>query len=234
MSIRHFVFAAFLSASLAGAQSTAEFKTLQAKVDSMASELKLLERILTLRGLDVEQGRRQIARQDSTFDIPVAGTPVWGDPKAPVTLVLFTDLQCPYCAKMLPVVKQMQERSPKTLKISFRHYPLVSIHDKALNAHMALWAAGKQGRFWEYFFKATPEFRGLSDSTLLATARDLKLDMVRFEADRKSEAARKAVEADMALGEKVGVEGTPALFLNGKPTRSPDDIEAAIAKAEGK
>lgn len=234
MSIRHLVFAAALTAGLAGAQTTPEFKALQAKVDSMGAELQMLERILTMRGLDVEQGRKQIARQDSTFDIPVVGTPIWGDPKAPVTLVLFTDLQCPYCAKMLPVVKQMQERSPKTLKISFRHYPLVSIHDKAMNAHQALWAAGKQGKFWEYFFKTTPEFRGLSDSTLLAAAREVKLDLVRFEADRKSEAARKAVEADMALGVKVGVEGTPALFLNGKPTRNPDDIEAAIAKAEGK
>jgi protein-disulfide isomerase len=234
MSIRHLVFAAALTATLAAAQSTPEFKALQAKVDSVAAELQMLERVLKLRGLDVELGRRQIARQDSTYDIPVAGTPIWGDPKAPVTLVLFTDLQCPYCAKMLPVVKQMQERSPKALKISFRHYPLVSIHDKALNAHQALWAAGKQGKFWEYFFRTTPEFRTLSDSTLLAAARELKLDLVRFEADRKSEAARKAIEADLALGAKVGVEGTPALFLNGKPTRNPDDIEAAIAKAEGR
>jgi len=234
MSIRQLVFATALTASLAGAQIAPEIHVLRAKVDSMGEELKLLERILTMRGLDVEQGRRQIARQDSTFDIPVVGTPILGDPKAPVTLVLFTDLQCPYCAKMLPVVKQMQERNPKTLKISFRHYPLVSIHDKAMSASLALWAAGKQGKFWEYYFKATPEFRGLSDSTLVATARELKLDLVRFEADRKSEAARKAVELDMALGERVGVEGTPALFLNGKPTRNPDDIEAAIAKAEGK
>lgn len=234
MPIRHLALAALLTSGLAAAQSSPEIKALQARVDSMGAELKMLERILTMRGLDVEQGRRQVARQDSTFDIPVAGTPILGDPKAPVTLVLFTDLQCPYCAKMLPVVRQMQERAPKTLKVSFRHFPLVSIHDKAMNASLALWAAGKQGKFWEYYFKATPEFRGLSDSTLLATARDLKLDIPRFEADRKSEAARKAVETDMALGEKVGVDGTPALFLNGKPTRNPDEIEAAIAKAEGK
>lgn len=234
MSIRAFVLSTALCASLAGAEAYPEIRALRTRIDSLGAELKLLERILTSRGLDIEQGRLAIARQDSTFDIPVAGTPILGDAKAPVTLVLFTDLQCPYCAKMLPVVKAMQDRSPKTLKISFRHFPLVSIHDKAMNAHLALWAAGQQGKFWEFFFKATPEFRDLGDSTFLAAAREFKLDMVRFEADRKSEAARKAVVSDMQLGEKVGVEGTPSLFLNGKPTRSPDDIQAAIDMAERK
>ncbi len=234
MSIRPFLLAA-LVAGLAHAQGpSAEVKALQAKVDSIGAELKLLERILTARGLDVEQGRRSLARQDSTYNLPVEGTPILGDAKAPVTLVLFTDLQCPYCAKMVPVIKQMQESAPKTLKISFRHYPLVSIHDKAMSAHLALWAAGRQGKFWDYFFKLTPEFRNLSDSTLLAAARDVKLNTLRFEADRRSEAAQAAVDADMALGEKVGVDGTPSLFLDGKPTRDPAVIQAAIAKAQGK
>jgi len=223
-----------LLAGLSCAQSNPEVKALHAKVDSLAAELKMLERILSSKGLDVEQARRSLARQDSTFDIPVTGTPILGEAKAPVTVVLFTDLQCPYCAQMVPVLKSMQEQSPKTLKISFRHFPLVSIHDKAMNAHQALWAAQRQGKFWEYFFKVTPQFRGLTDSALVTAATDLKLDLVRFNSDRHSDAARQSVEADMQLGERVGVEGTPSLYLNGKPTRNPAEIKAAIAAAEAK
>lgn len=234
MSIQRSLLGLALVVGAASAQSAADFQALQAKVDFLGAELKTLERILTMRGLDIEQSRKALARQDSTFDIPVAGTPVLGDIKAPVTVVLFTDLQCPYCAQMVPVIKSLQEQSPKTVKISFRHFPLVSIHDKAMNAHQALWAAGKQGKFWDFFFKITPQFRGLSDSTLSSVAREIKLDTTKFNADRHSDAARKAVEADMKLGEEVGVEGTPALFLNGKPTRSPSEIKAAIDAAEAK
>jgi protein-disulfide isomerase len=234
MSFLRPIVAIGLLASFTCAQASPELKAIQAKVDSLAAELKMLERILSSKGLDVEQARRSLARQDSTFDIPVAGTPILGDVKAPVTVVLFTDLQCPYCAQMAPILKGLQEQSPKTLKISFRHYPLVSIHDKAMNAHQALWAANRQGKFWPYFDKVTPLFRGLSDSTLVAAATELKLDLAKFNADRKSDAARENVEADMKLGEKVGVEGTPSLYLNGKPTRNPGEIKAAIEAAEAK
>ncbi|HQF53742.1 MAG TPA: thioredoxin domain-containing protein [Fibrobacteria bacterium] len=211
-----------------------EINAIHAKIDSIGAELKMLERILTSAGLDVEKGRKSIARQDSVYDIPVAGTPILGDANAPVTVVLFTDLQCPYCAQMAPVLREMQAQSPKHLKISFRHFPLVSIHDKAMNAHMALWAAGKQGKFWEYFDKVTPLFRGLTDSALVTAAQDLGLDLAKFKADKHSDDALKAVEADMKLGEVVGVEGTPSLFLNGKPTRSPSEIKAAIEMATAK
>ena len=228
----------FLCASLAIAAAPSsdagQIPILQAKVDSLASELRTLEKILALRGLDIERDRRTVALQDSVFRIPVEGTSILGDPKAPVTVVLFTDLQCPYCAQMLPTLRTLQAEHPKSLRISFRHFPLTTIHDKAMDGHLALWAAGKQGRLWEYYFKLAPSFRGLSDSVLVQTARDVRLDMRRFETDRKSADARTAVEADMKLGEQVGVQGTPSLYLDGKPTRNPTDITAACAKAEGK
>ncbi len=234
MTLRFSLASIFLTVGLCSAQTPSEFKALQTKVDSLGLELKTLEKILTFRGLDIEQSRKQVARQDSVFQLSTVGTPILGDAKAPVTVVLFTDLQCPYCAQMAPVLKAMQEQSPKTLKISFRNFPLVSIHDKSMNAHQAAWAAGKQGKFWEYFFKVTPMFRGLSDSTLLSVAMDLKLDTAKFNADRHSDASRLAVEADMKLGEEVGVQGTPSLFLNGKATRNPAEIKAAIDLAEAK
>lgn len=234
MTFRRTMLALGLLSGMSFAQNAEEIKSLRAKIDSIGAELHLLERILTSAGLDVEKGRKSIARQDSTYDIPVAGTPILGDIKAPVTVVLFTDLQCPYCAQMAPVLREMQAQSPKHLKISFRHFPLVSIHDKAMSAHMALWAAGKQGKFWEYFDKVTPLFRGLTDTALVTAAQDLKLDLAKFNADRHSDVALKAVEADMKLAEAVGVEGTPSLFLNGKPTRSPAEIKAAIEKAAAK
>jgi protein-disulfide isomerase len=209
-----------------------QIPALQAKVESLSTELRTLEKILALRGLDIERDRRTVALQDSTFRIPVEGTSILGDAKAPVTVVLFTDLQCPYCAQMVPVLKNLQAEHPRTLRISFRHFPLVSIHDKAMDGHLALWAAGRQGRLWDYYFKMAPSFRVLTDSVLVASAKELDLDMAAFEADRHSEAARKSVESDMKLGESVGVQGTPSLYLEGKPTRNPADIAAACAKFE--
>lgn len=223
------------AAAIAGAQSPIEqIPALQAKVESLSTELRTLEKILVLRGLDIDHDRRAVALQDSTFRIPVEGTAILGDAKAPVTVVLFTDLQCPYCAQMLPILKKLQAEHPKTLRISFRHFPLVGIHDKAMDGHMALWAAGRQGRLWDYYFKMAPDFHALSDSALVAAAKDLKLDMARFEAERHSDAARRSVEMDMKLGESVGVQGTPSLYLDGKPIRNPNDIALACAKIEGK
>jgi len=221
------------SAALACAQTTGQISTLQAKVDSLSTELRTLEKVLALRGLDIDRDRRAVALQDSTFAIPVEGTAILGDPKAPVTVVLFTDLQCPYCAQMLPVLRKLELEHSKSLRISFRHFPLVGIHDKAMDGHLALWAAGRQGKLWEYYFKAAPGFRSLTDSVLVAAAKDVKLDMAKFEAERHSEAARKSVELDMKLGESVGVQGTPSLYLDGKPTRNPADIELACARFEG-
>ena len=223
------------SAALACAQTTSgQISALQAKVDSLSTELRTLEKVLALRGLDIDRDRKAVALQDSTFRIPVEGTAILGDPKAPVTVVLFTDLQCPYCAQMLPVLRKLELEHSKSLRISFRHFPLVGIHDKAMDGHLALWAAGRQGKLWDYYFKAAPGFRALTDSVLVAAAKDVGLDMAKFEAERHSEAARKSVELDMKLGESVGVQGTPSLYLDGKPTRNPVDIELACAKFEGK
>ena len=221
-----------LSTALASAQSLPPVQVLQAKVDSLSVELRTLEKILVLRGLDIERDRLTVARQDSTFQIPVEAGSVLGDSKAPVTLVLFTDLQCPYCARMAPVIQSLHEQHPRTLRISFRHFPLVSIHDKSMNGHLALWAAGKQGRLWDYYFKLAPSFRSLSDSILVASARDVGLDIGRFDTDRHSTAAQESVSADMKLGEGVGVQGTPSLYVNGKSVANPDEVGKVCARYE--
>jgi len=204
------------------AGSDPALSALQAKVDSLAGELKTIERVLANRGLDIERERRQLALQDSTFQIPLEGTAILGDSKAPATVVLFT------------ILRGLQADHPKTLKVSFRHFPLTTIHDHAMEGHLALWAAGRQGKLWEYYFKLAPSFRGLTDSVLVAAAKDLRMDLGRFEADRKSADARKAVESDMKLGEQVGVQGTPSLYLNGRSVRNASEIAAACVKLEAK
>lgn len=222
---------AFL-AGCAQSKTPPDVASVNQRIDSLVGEMRMLNQILTAKGLDVERERQRILRQDSAYNIPLEGSAIFGDPKAPLTVVLFTDLQCPYCAQIVPVLKSLQASHPKTLKISFRHFPLVSIHEKAMFAHQALWAAGQQGKLWDYYFLMAPNFRGLTDSALVANAKAVNLDMARFETDRKSPASQKAIEADMQLGETVGVEGTPALYFNGKPTRNPAEINEAAAKAD--
>lgn len=232
MKIQSLLLSLAFLASCAQSEPSPETAALHQRIDSLTSEITIIKKVLAAKQLDVDGEWARLKRQDSVYNIPTAGTPIFGDPKAPFSLVLFTDLQCPYCAQIIPVLKNLQASHPKSLNISFRHFPLTSIHEKAMFAHQNLWAAGQQGKFWDYYLAIAPNFRGLTDSALKAAAKSLKLNMTRFEADRKSEASNKAVNADMQLGESVGVEGAPALYLNGKPTRSPVEINDAVAKFE--
>jgi protein-disulfide isomerase len=232
MNARQIAALVSIASGLAAAQSAPQIKALQLKVDSLSEELRLLERVLSSKGVDIEREKRQLALQDSVFQIPVDPAATLGDPKAPVTLVLFTDLQCPYCARMAPVLQNLREQHPKSLRIGFRHFPLVSIHDKSMSGHLALWAAQRQNHLWDYYFKLAPNFRALSDEALSSTARELGLDMQKFDADRHSEEARQAVEADMKFGESVGVNGTPSLYLDGRAIHGPEEVAKACAKYE--
>ncbi|MBK9576746.1 MAG: thioredoxin domain-containing protein [Fibrobacterota bacterium] len=232
MKIQSLLLSVAFLASCAQSKSTPEIAALNKRIDSLTGEMKIIKAVLASKQLDVDHEWARLKRQDSAFNIPVDGTPIYGDPKAPLSVVLFTDLQCPYCAQIIPLLKNLQASHPKSLKISFRHFPLTSIHEKAMFAHQNLWAAGQQGKFWEYYLEMAPNFRGLTDSALVSTAKSLKLDMARFEVDRKSAAATQAVTADMQLGESVGVDGTPAMFFNGKLTRNPNEINEAASKLD--
>lgn len=152
----------------------------------------------------------------SPKEIPVAHSYFTGPANAKLTLVEFSDLECPYCAQVAPILDSVAKAYPNDVKVVFKHFPL-SFHPKARAAAAAALAAGNQGKFFEFRYKVAPHFRVLGDSLYLAAAKDLGLDLERFKKEMAlTPEVNKILDADMELGRKVGVEGTPTIFVNGR------------------
>ena len=154
---------------------------------------------------------------DSTriHTVKTAGAPAKGPESAPVTIVEFSDFQCPYCAKVAPTLRQIADTYKDSVRIVWKHFPL-SIHKDAVGASLAAEAAGKQGKFWEFHDRLFADRNKLGPEDLKQHARELRLDMKRFEADLSSGADKKKIDADVAEAEALHILGTPGIFINGR------------------
>jgi protein-disulfide isomerase len=152
---------------------------------------------------------------DRIHTVNTQGAPTQGPDNAPVTIVEFSDFQCPFCAKVVPTLKQIEERYKDRVRIVWKHLPL-SIHEDARGAALAAEVARRQGKFWEFHDRlfANQDKLGLED--LKAHARELQLDMTRFEADLQNGEDNKRIDADVAEAATLGVSGTPGFFVNGR------------------
>lgn len=148
-------------------------------------------------------------------DLTVEGAPFLGSADAPVTIVEFTDYQCPFCKRhtkntMGKLVKEYVDSGK--VKYILREFPLVSIHPQAHKLSQAALCAGDQGKYWEMhdrFF----DVRKASPKTIDADAEALGLDMATFKECYDSEKYKKTVDKDIADGSKMGVRGTPSFFF---------------------
>jgi protein-disulfide isomerase len=158
---------------------------------------------------------------------------VRGNPKARLTLVEYADFECPYCGMAFPYVKHAVERFKDDLAEIFRPFPLTQIHPHALHAAQAAEAAGLQGKFWEMHDILFEHQRKLEDPDLLNYARQVGLDMERFERDFSSRAVLDAIQRSLKEGTDQGVQGTPTFFLNGEQLaiNRYEDLEGIIAQA---
>jgi protein-disulfide isomerase len=147
-----------------------------------------------------------------SFDL--AHSPTKGTAAAAVTLVEFSDFQCPYCAEAAPIFQQLAAAYPTQLRLAFKHYPL-PMHKESPLAHEAALAAGAQGKFWEMHDLIFATQDKLTRADLVAKAAQLHLDTLRFLRDLDTHRFKPAVEADRQEGERLGVDGTPFFFLNG-------------------
>lgn len=145
-----------------------------------------------------------------------------GEPNATVTLVEYSDFQCPYCVSFQPVMERIVNEYPGRVRWVYRYFPLPS-HPAAKDAAIAAEAAGRQGKFWEYsqkiIEKSQPDGTGLGSADLNKYAEELGLDMVEFKDDITDQGTVARVESDIASGNELGVRGTPATYLidkNGK------------------
>jgi protein-disulfide isomerase len=147
--------------------------------------------------------------------LAVAGAPFKGPENARVTIVEFSDFQCPYCAKAAGEAAQVVQKFPKDVKLVFKQYPLEDHSQAALAAEASL-AAQAQGKFWPLHDKMYANFRQISRANILVWAGEVGLDMNRFRADLDAHKFAAKVHAEEQEGEAAGVDGTPTFFINGK------------------
>jgi len=147
--------------------------------------------------------------------IPVAGAPVKGPADARITLVEFSDFECPFCSAAVRRVDAIMAAYPKDVKLIYKQFPL-SMHPHAELAAEASLAAREQGKFWEMYELLFKNYRQLSHESILGMAKELGLDMDKFQAELDSGKYKKEVDKDIADGEMANVYGTPAFYINGK------------------
>lgn len=175
---------------------------------------------------------------DFVVDINTEGSPFLGLAQAPVTIVLFTDFECPHCSKVSPILEQVLAKNPDTVKIVLKNLPL-SMHQFAEPAARAALAAGEQGKFWE-FHDALFALPAMNNKAIDDIAVQLGLKIDQFKSDMASPKIKQKLAQDIADAQKAGVTGTPSLFVNGHPMRErtveafQQKIDAALGKTEKK
>ncbi|MET0648407.1 MAG: thioredoxin domain-containing protein [Pyrinomonadaceae bacterium] len=173
------------------------------------------------------------------FQIATDDQPAKGDLKAAVTIVEFTDFQCPSCAQVQPVLDRLVGEYGGRVRLVARDYPLPQ-HAEAFKAAEAAEAARAQGKYWEYSAKLFGNQSALGVDNLKRYATELGLDRAKFDAALDGDRFTAQVRRDLLDGQKVGVNGTPSLFINGRRVSDRSyaglkaAIEAALNTSEGK
>lgn len=160
---------------------------------------------------------------------PRADAPSLGAADAKVTVEVWSDFQCPFCAKGAATMKELRTKYGDQVRFVFRHQPL-PMHGQARLAAAASMAAHEQGRFWEFHDALFANQRALDRASLEALAGKLNLDMERFRRALDSSTWSTYVETEVAEAQRRGVRGTPTFFVNGQPITGAQPL-AVFSKA---
>ncbi len=159
--------------------------------------------------------------------------------KALVTIVEVSDFECPFCSQVSESLKQVKAEHGDKVRLAFKHFPLSDIHPQARSAHAASIAAQAQGKFWEYHDKLFAGQSELGEASYVKWAKELKLNIGKFNKVRKSAATKARIDADLDVGRSIRVDGTPHTVINGRKLAGALPIELfnkvvaqEIAKAE--
>lgn len=226
--VRRDVLQQLINEKLLAAEAARRGVTVQALLAATPSKAALLAGLAEKAGVHV-------ALQPARTKIATEGRPAVGPAKAPVTLVVFSDFQCPYCRGAADVVREVQRAEGDRVRLVYRHFPL-PIHDRAERAAEAAECASLAGKFWPVHdaLFASPE--KLSDADLTAHAVAAGVDREAFTQCLASGVTRTAIEADRRAAIEAGVEGTPAIFVNGRRLTGPRTVDALrrlIAEEKG-
>lgn len=152
---------------------------------------------------------------EKRYDVDLGAAPVKGDADALITIVEWSDFQCPFCRRVGPTLEQIQKEYGDQIRIAFKHMPL-PMHARAPQAHAAAEAAHRQGRFWEMHDRIFGDPSKLDTEQFVAYAKEMGLDVERFERDMESAEVESRIQADVAQAGRLGVTGTPSFFINGR------------------
>ena len=185
---------------------------------------RYLHKLISDGFLESEVEEKYAARfvDNKPYDIDVGGAQVRGEPKAPITIVEFSDFECPHCRMAEPWLKQILSENAD-VKLVFMNFPLSS-HPNAAVAAAATVAAGKQGKFWAYHDKVFDNQDKLRLPDLLKYAAELNLNVEQFKADLEGAKAR--VDRERKVGEKLDLQGTPSFFVNGHRASGITSVDA--------
>jgi len=152
---------------------------------------------------------------EKTYAIATVGSPTVGARDAAVTIVEFFDFECPFCSSAVPTLEKILETYPGQVALVFKHNPL-PLHRQALSAHKAATAAAKEGRFWEMYKLLFGSQDKLDLDSLRRHAKDLALDLDSFARAMDSKEIADAIQADQVLAGRLGIQGVPSFFVNGR------------------
>ncbi len=202
------------------------------------TEAEAIPQIVEGLGRQRERERRAAFAQELSVKYPVevllepfrvtvdiGESPVRGRPDAPITIVEFSDFQCPFCVRARPAVNRVREVYGDDVRFAFRHFPL-SFHEQAPKAGEAVACAGEQDRFWEMHDRLWESAGKLQPADLKEHAVALGLDPGAFGQCLDSGRHAAVVQRDTAAGAQLGVSGTPAFFINGRPLTGAQPFES--------
>jgi protein-disulfide isomerase len=193
---------------------TLEQATPQIAIQLRAQKLAEAQRAYH-RGLRQKHGVK-VLLEPPRVEVAVGDDAARGPARAPVTIVAFSDYQCPYCSRAEVTIDEVLKRYGDKVRLVYRHYPL-RFHNNAEHAAMAAECAGEQGKFWDMHKAMFSNQQKLSPADLVATAAGLGLDKDAFKSCLDSGKHRPGVQKDFEDGQSYGVTGTPTFFINGIP-----------------
>lgn len=175
----------------------------------------------------------QDALEKAPVALQIAGAPSRGPATARLTIVEFSDFQCPFCKTGAEALNAIAKAYPKDVRVVFKQFPLES-HSQAAFAAEASLAAHAQGKFWEMHDRIFANPRALTEANFVAWAKEFGMDVTRFTSELSSHKYQAVVQAETKQGLDAGVEGTPTVFLNGRPYRGAvtfEDLKPAVDAA---
>lgn len=179
--------------------------------------------------------RVEMILRPPSHTVPVHDTdPAKGGKGAVVTIVAFSDFQCPFCARLEPILDQVSGAYGDTVRVVWKDFPLTSIHPDAFKAAEASHCAAEQERYWDYHGRLFAHQEAMGVAELRAHATALGLDVARFDACLHSSKYAARVQESLEAGTSVGVQATPTIFINGRAVHGaqPFDVFAKFIDEE--